>query len=384
MNRTLAPSPDEPCNGAPSNAATIVPAKAGNGDACACCLPRRGFLTGLAALGAASLVPACQSTPEAPPAALRTKPQRIDVHHHLVPPGYLAEIASRRAGSPVKWSPAMSIEDMDQSGIAISMVSLIQPGVWFGDVAQGRRLARQSNEYAPQLAQDYPGRFGSFATLPLPDTEGSLREIGYAFDTLNAEGFGLMTSYGDKYLGDAAFAPVWEELNRRQAVVYTHPLTPDCCRNVVTGLPPGVIEYATDTTRTIASVVFSGTAARYANIRWIFSHGGGTMPFLLSRFTREEAAIKDREQRLPEGVIYELRKFYYDTAQANHPGALEALLKIVAPSQVLFGSDFPFRPGAEVTAGLAAYPLEPRDRRAIDRDNALKLIPKLQYQLRPS
>ncbi|HEY6241328.1 MAG TPA: amidohydrolase family protein [Burkholderiales bacterium] len=355
-------------------------AEGGPNVCCACCPPRRGFLGKLAALGASAMLPnelLAQSAAKAP-AASGGKPFRIDVHHHLIPPGYLDEVGARRqGGGGVKWSPAMSIEDMDRSGIAVSLISLIQPAVWFGDVDLGRRLARKSNEYAAQLARDYPGRFGSFASIPLPDVEGSLREIEYALDTLKADGIGLMTSYQDKYLGDEAFAPVWKELNRRKAVVYTHPLTPDCCRNTVKGIPPGVIEYATDTTRTIASVVFSGTAARYPDIRWIFSHSGGTMPFLLSRFDREEAAMKEREQRVPRGVRYELKKFYYDTAQGNHSGALAALMKIAEPSRVLFGTDFPFRPGAEEIDGLAAFAFDPKDLRGIERENALKLLPTL-------
>jgi 6-methylsalicylate decarboxylase len=341
---------------------------------CARCPPRRKFLTGLAALGASALIPGAEAASKA---AARGKPRRIDVHHHILPPSYMSTIASRRLGSMVEWTPGKSIEDMDKNGIATSVMSLVQPGVWLGDIAQARQLAREANDYGAKLAGDYPDRFGLFATLPLPDAEGSLKEVEYALDTLKAQGIGLMTSYQDMYLGDAAFAPVWEELNRRKAVVYTHPLTPDCCRNVVKGLPPGVVEYATDTTRTIASLVFSGTAARYPGIRWIFSHGGGTMPFLLSRFTREEASMKEREQRLPNGLMHELKKFNYDTAQANHSGALAALMKIVAPSQVLFGSDFPFRPGAEVVEGLAAHRFKARDLRAIERENALKLMPSL-------
>ena len=345
---------------------------------CACCPPRRGFLGKMAALGASAVLPSAalaQGTKTKTKAA--AKPFRIDVHHHLVYPGYLDEIGQQRAGSGFKWTPQMSIEDMDKSGIAVSMLSLIQPSTSVPEPEKARHIARQSNEYGAQLVRDHPGRFGSFATVPLLDVQGSLKEIEYALDTLKAEGIGLMTSYQDKYLGDAAFAPVWEELNLRKALVYTHPLTPDCCRNTVKGLPAGVIEYATDTTRTIASLVFSGTAARYPNIRWIFSHGGGTMPFLLSRFTREESVMKDREQRLPRGVLYELKKFYYDTAQANHAGALAALVRVIPVTQVLYGSDFPFRPGGEVNEGLAQFRFKPRDLRAIDRDNALKLLPSL-------
>ena len=206
---------------------------------------------------------------------------------------------------------------MDKGGIATSVLSLSSPGVWFGDVEEGRRLARIVNDYGAMTAKDHPGRFGLFAALPLPDIDGSLREIEYALDTLKADGIGLLTSYGDKWLGDASFAPVWQELNRRKAVIYTHPTTPACCGNLKNEVPAVMIEWATDTTRTVASLLFSGAAARYPDIRWIFSHGGGTMPFLLSRFVYQEATMKGKERVLPKGLMYELKKFHYDTAQAN-------------------------------------------------------------------
>src|SRR5258706_14931427 len=341
-----------------------------------CCPAGRGFLGTLAALGAAALLPGelmAQGAKKAP-----GRPHRIDVHHHLMYPGSLDEVGGRRAGSSFKWSPEMSLEDMDKSGIAVSVLSLIQPSAVTTDVEKGRKIARLSNEYGAQLVRDHKGRFASFATLPLLDTEGALKEIGYALDTLKAEGIGLMTSYQDKYLGDASFAPIWEELNRRNAVIYTHPLSPDCCRNIKSEVPPAVVEYATDTTRTIASLVFSGTAARYPDIRWIFSHSGGTMPFLLSRFTRHEVDMKEKaKERVPKGVMYELKKFHYDTAQGNHAGALAALMKIVTPSQVLYGTDFPFRDGAEENGGLSVFRFGAKDLRAIERDNALKLLPTL-------
>jgi 6-methylsalicylate decarboxylase len=346
----------------------------GVGPGLPCCLPRRGFLGKLAALGASAMLPGELM------AQAGAKAHRIDVHHHLAYPGYLDEVAGQRrgGGAGLKWSPAMSIEEMDKSGIAVSILSLIQPSASVADPEKRRSIARKSNDYAAQLVRDHPRRFGSFASLPLVDTDASLKEIEYAFGALKAEGIGLMTSYQDKYLGDEAFAPVWEELNRRKAVVYTHPLTPDCCRNTVKDLPPGVVEYATDTTRTIASLVFSGTASRYPDIRWIFSHSGGTMPFLLSRFTRHELEMKERaKERMPKGVMYELQKFHYDTAQGNHSGALAALMKIVTPSQVLYGTDFPFRDGAEEIGGLSAFRFNPRDLLAIERENALKLLPAL-------
>jgi predicted TIM-barrel fold metal-dependent hydrolase len=245
------------------------------------------------------------------------------------------------------------------------------------DAVQTRNLARIINDYGAKMSQEFPGRFGLFAALPLPDIEGSLREIEYALDTLKADGIGVMTNYGDRWLGDASFAPVWEELNRRKAVICTHPNTPACCGNLKDEVGVGTIEWATDTTRTVASLLFSGTAARYPDVRWILSHGGGTMPFLLGRFVRQEVEMKEREKRLPKGLMYELKKFYYDTAQANHPGALAALLKLAPVSQILYGTDYPYRTSAEENDGLTAQHFPPKDLLAIERDNALRILPRL-------
>jgi 6-methylsalicylate decarboxylase len=326
-------------------------------------IPRRRFLAGLA--GASVL-------------RGQTKPYRIDVHHHLFPPEYRAAIDAMHVANLAAWTVQQSLEEMGKGGIAISLLSVSTPGVWFGEAGQARKLARVVNDYGARLVGDHPGKFGLFAALPLPDTEGSLREIEYALDTLKAPGIGLMTSYqvagSDRWLGDASFAPVWEELNRRKAVVYTHPDTPGCCGNLKDDVGPGTIEWATATTRTIASLLFSGTAAKYPNIRWIFSHGGGTAPFLLSRFLRQEKDMKEPQSKLPKGVLYELKKFYYDTAQANHPGALAALLKLAPVSQVLYGTDYPFRTASEEGGGLAAQHFRPQDLRAIESGNAKRLL----------
>jgi len=308
--------------------------------------------------------------------APRTKPYKIDVHHHFLPPRHVERIlALRESGRPPRWTPELSLEQMDQNGVATSITSLVQPGLWFGNNDEARSLARYCNEYGSQMAKDHPGRFGLFAALPLPDIEGSLREIEYALDTLHADGIGLFTQHDGKYLGDPAFAPVLDELNRRKAVVYVHPTQPVCCTGLVKGVTVSTIEYATDSTRTIASVLFSGTAARCPDIRFIFSHGGGTLPFLIGRF--ERLAEERKDAFLPHGVAPEARKFYYEVAQANHPGALAALLKLAPISNVLYGSDYPLRPVSQVTAGVDKYEFTAAQRRALERDNAVRLMPRL-------
>ena len=292
---------------------------------------------------------------------------RIDIHHHIAPPKYVEEMRALLQAPTLAWTPARSIDDMDQSGVATAITSITTPGVWIGDHEQGRRVARDCNDYAAKMAADHPGRFGLFAALPLPNVEASLREIEYGLDVLKADGIALFTSYRDKWLGDPAFEPVMAELNRRKAVVFTHPEAPLCCRGLIPGINEAVIEYATDTTRAIARLLFTGTAVRYPDIRWIFSHGGGTTPFLSERLVRA-GRLKHLEAHVPNGVMAELQRFYYDVAQIAHPMALASLTRMVPLSQILWGTDFPFRFGCEF--------FSENDLCKIDRDNALALLPR--------
>jgi 6-methylsalicylate decarboxylase len=313
-----------------------------------------------------------------------TKPHRIDVHHHHTPPPYLAALTARNILGPVReWTPDKSLADMDKAGVATALTSITTPALKFLDDAGARKLARECNEYSAKLAADSKGRFGMFAAMPMPYVEATLQEIAYALDTLKADGIGLLTSYGDKWLGDPAFAPVMEELNRRKAVVYTHPTTANCCGNLIAEVPDSIIEWGTDTTRTIASLVFSGTAARLRDVKFIFSHGGGTLPFLTERFVRLPQANKNVAARVPNGVEAELKRFYYDTAQAAHPYALASLTKLIPISQIVFGTDYPYRTAADHVKGLTDYGFSAADLMAIDRSNALRLLPQLKTSLAP-
>jgi len=348
-------------------------------------LDRRAFIGGLAATGVAGtqyLSPALAQPAAAGQAKGEAKPHRIDVHHHFSPPQWIAEVKGRELLQPanVNWTPAKSIEDMDKGAVAAAMISITNPGLWFGDKETTRRIARECNEYGAKLVQQHPTRFGLFAALPLPDVDATLKEIEYAFDTLKADGAHFMTSYGDTWLGNAAYTPVMAELNRRKAVVHVHPTAANCCKNLVPDVSSGIMEYGTDTTRAMLGVLFSGTAVRFPDIRYIWSHAGGTAPFLAGRIDRATRNLKEREQRLPNGAMPEMKKFYYDTAGAANPGAMASLLKLVTSANVLFGTDFP--PGGtsrDVAKALAelGLGLTDADLRAIDRDNAVRLLPRL-------
>ena len=309
----------------------------------------------------------------------QAKPHRIDVHHHIAPPSWLAAMdIIGRADFPLKnWSIQKTLDDMDKAGIAISMTSPTTPQVTPLGQAVAVRIARESNEYAKKMVVDHPGRFGVWAMLPLPHIDESLKEIAYAFDTLKVDGVGCMTSYGDKWLGHAHFAPVWEELNRRKATVYTHPTSANCCANLVQGVPDYMMEFGTDTARTIASLILSGTSQKYRDINWIWSHGGGALTAFAERFQIQVVSIPPYKDNITAEIMNgELRRFFYDTAQISGAVTMEALTKLVPVSQIVYGTDFPYRTGADHTKGVTGF-FKGKDLNMVDRENALRLIPRL-------
>jgi predicted TIM-barrel fold metal-dependent hydrolase len=340
---------------------------------------RRKFLAGMAAVG----LSAAASAGKIRIARALANRRLIDIHSHIIPPFYLAENRDRIAGSRggeisrawLEWTPQQSLAAMDEHGVATAMLSLSTPGVWFGNAEEARSTARRVNEYGAELVRNHPGRFGLFGAVPLPDTEGSLREIEYALDVLKADGIGLLTSYGDKWLGDPAYQTVLEELNRRKAVVFVHPTTPNCCRTLMPGISTIVAEVPQDTTRTIISLLFSGTLTRLKDIRFIFCHAGGTVPLVAARMTHY--GPKDFAEKLPNGVDYELKRLYYDIAVSGYRPAIAALTGLIPTNQILFGSDFPYRPLGETADTMPQLGLSDADLDAIGRDNALALLPRL-------
>ena len=355
---------------------------------------RRHVLSGFAVLGVGAMLRDGHSFVQK-----TTNLRRIDVHHHFTPPTYLNFLKAHNQSGGVQagqggllsaayagWTLPEDLDDMDRSGTATAILSITAPGFWFGEVNEVRKVARECNEYAAKLRSDHPGRFGSFATIPAVDTEGALREMEYALDTLKADGIGLYSNYSDVWLGNAKLAPIHEELNRRKAVVHVHPIEGNCCRNIVQDVSDTVAEYGADTTRTIASLIFSGTTTRYPDIIWIFSHAGGMMPFVIERFlagtqgeivpgivTKGQGNIPP--QKVPKGVLYELRKMYYDTAQATNPVAMGALRKVVPVSQILYGTDYWYRSAAEASGGLTTNGVfNAEELGAINRGNIERIL----------
>jgi 6-methylsalicylate decarboxylase len=331
---------------------------------------RRQFLTGCAALGTAAVLPQLR------PGAGGSRMFRIDTHSHFTTPA-LYKLSTARGvnqAALADWTPAKMLQQMEEGGVATSIISISDPGVHFGDNNAARALARDCNEYAATVVRDHPGRFGFFAVLPLPDVEGALREAVYALDTLKADGIGVLSSYEGKYLGNPHYSTLLEELNRRKAVIYCHPYCAACgAQTELTDAQNRGVEFVFDTTRTILSILQTGASARFSDIRFIWSHGGGTVPFITSR-------LANVNQKLPKGALAELQRFYYDTAQAFNPYTMPSFKKFVPIDRIVFGTDYPLGGGsaAAVAKGLRDNGgFTDAELRAIERDNALGLLPRL-------
>jgi len=309
-------------------------------------LTRRRLLAQLGALGGGALL-ASAGVARAVTAAPLAR-EVIDVHHHVASPSWLASGGTPEEGLVFKgWSIENTLAEMDSSGVSTAYVSFTVPGHRFDDPAAARRVSRDCNEYMAGLRVQHPGRFGFFALVPMPNVADTLAEIAYAYDTLKADGIGFFSSYGTLRVGDTSFEPVMAELNRRNAVVFVHSSVGPCCATTQQMFPTALIEFGADTTRAIAEYIFNGGTQKFPNVKMIWSHAGGTMPYLVQRFSADGGPKFEAQSKLlsrvPNGFVAEARKCFYDTAQIPSKGAMLALRAMVPASQILFGTDYPYK-----------------------------------------
>ena len=315
-----------------------------------------------------------------------TRPPLIDIHQHVIPDVYrsaLAGIGVLGSGENPwpQWSMPRMLELMDENSIAAVMISIASPGVYFGDLEFTRRLARQCNEAMARMVEDHPGRFGAMAFVPLPDVDASIREVAYALDELKLDGINLLSHTGERYLGHPDEDALYAELDRRNAIVFVHPVRPPLASMPPFNYPAGYTELVFDTTRAIVNLLCTGTLAKYPNIRFVMAHMGGVTPFLKFRLSGLDDEPRFRE-RLPDGVTAYLRRLYYDVTQSTSPGALAALLDVADPARILFGTDYPFARNAEkvmrdTIAAVADFPgFGALTHRKVTCENARLLFPR--------
>lgn len=305
---------------------------------------------------------------------------RIDTHHHFMPDAFVRTIGAERLASvtPTRtlpdWSVQRALDLCGTYGIAEAILS-ISPGYPALAPAIERPLMRTCNDIAATIRRDHPGKFGHFASIPMFDRGEALKEIDYAFGTLKADGIVVFTNYGGRYLGDPSFDEIWQELNRRKAVVFIHPTAPGGV--VPDGQPPeAIMEFPFDTTRAAVSLMFAGVTRRCPDISFVLSHAGGALPFLAGRIAGAARLNPKVAANVPD-VMAEIRKFWFDTALSGNPSALAALLEVADPARITFGSDFPYVPDIGIrvnVAGADHYPMDAHVRGGIGRGNAARLL----------
>jgi 6-methylsalicylate decarboxylase len=337
---------------------------------------RRKLLKNLAMAGAAAALPVDVLSQFVNKST--AKGGRIDVHHHHIPPALLAVLPPGDRGRLGSWTPERSIEQMDKFDISIAILSMTQMGdLLYDGTEKGNAAVRTGNEYGAKIMAEHPKRFGLFTGVPLPDIDAVMKEMEVGLDQLKADGIGIYTNDNhNRWPGDPYYDPMWQELNRRKAVLYMHPLAPQCCRNLNDSVPTAMNEFDFDITRACTSILANGVLHKYPNVRIIIPHSGGTMPVLAGRIKDRYPSDAKHAEYIPNGVWAELKKFYFDIAHASYAMPLAALLKFAPESNILFGTDLSPEPIESTVNELPASGLSPALMRAIERGNAERLFPR--------
>ncbi len=309
----------------------------------------------------------------------------IDLHNHFIPDVYRQTLANAGIDSVGRvplpaWSIETGLREMDELGIAKAILSISAPGVYFGEQAFATDLARRTNADLADMVVRHPDRIGGFATLPLPDVDAALAE----WERARSEGMAgviLLTNYGGKYLGHPDFAPLLDELSSQGALIFLHPTLPAGVEALDLALPPPLMEFVFDTTRTLADMIFTGALDRYSGANWVAGHLAGTLPFVAGRLSLIEHSPRDAYAAFRERgrtVQSYLEQLYYDTAVSASPASLSAVMEFVGSDRLVFGSDRPFLP-MEVAAGMGGMlqgfeGFSPRDLDSIGHGNARRLL----------
>ena len=311
----------------------------------------------------------------------------LDVHHHVVSVSYFEYLASKGINHPSVFESAESshLAMMDEYGIERAVLSVAAPGVHFGDDKEARDHARRINEFSADLAARYRDRFSYFACLPLPDVDGAIEEVLHSLKDGSAKGVVLLTNIQGRYLGYPDFDPLMEELANEKALVFVHPTPMQGMHQP--RFRPALADFLLDTTRAAIGLVTSGTVSRFPDLRFILSHGGGFVPYAAHRIAWLSEMFDDkyndgRAGMSADEILAGLRTFYFDLALSSSGPQLAALLKLVPISQVMYGSDYPYRLGVEAVEGVDTYPFTVAERRAIDSENAIRVMPSLKSPAR--
>jgi aminocarboxymuconate-semialdehyde decarboxylase len=321
----------------------------------------------------------------------------IDFHNHFYPPEYIkaieqgpsaVRITRDSAGNPCLHYPGdynvavpghRDIEYREQvlkeSGVDTQVITLTTPGTHIEGGAAALRLARLVNDAFACIVADKRGRFVSLATLPLCDPAASVIELRRAMEQLKFRGVMVFSNINGVALSDRSFWPLWEAANELGAIVHIHPTNPLGVEAMLDYWLMPLVGFLMDTTLAAASLVFSGVAERFPNIKWVLGHLGGAIPYLAERLDRGYEAFADCRKNISRAPSSYLKKFYFDTVNFD-PHALELAVGFAGAGQILAGSDYPHQIGSipKMLESLQAMRISEEDRQKIFGGNAKRLL----------
>ncbi|KAL3483029.1 hypothetical protein BJX62DRAFT_249977 [Aspergillus germanicus] len=279
--------------------------------------------------------------------------ERIDTHCHIK---YGWDKPDGMPAIP-KWSPEGHITLMKKLNIKRSILSITSPGTHLkvNDFELARQVTRETNDEIAEVHRNFPDKFSFFASLPLPDVDGSLQEIERVRDVDGCCGFALMTNAQAHYLGDEIYAPVFEKLNERPTVIFMHPT--DCCsinnpdtEKPLPQYPTPMLEYYFDTTRAVVNLLLTEAPTKYPNLTFLVSHCGAALPSLVERVGVFSTSLLKGNAKLSSDTLKELlrTRFYFDLAGFPFPDLIHGYLRFGDTSRLLYGSDYPYTPQALV------------------------------------
>jgi aminocarboxymuconate-semialdehyde decarboxylase len=321
----------------------------------------------------------------------------IDFHNHYYPPEYIKALEQGPSAVRITYdaerNPCLHYpgdynvavpghRDIDyreqvlkDSGVDVQVITLTTPGTHIEEPATAVRLARLVNDAFARVVADKRGRFAALATLPLCDPGASVAELRRAVEQLKFRGAMVFSNINGTALSDRRFWPLWETANQLGAVIHIHPTNPVGVEAMLDYWLMPLVGFLMDTTLAAASLVFSGVAERFANIKWVLGHLGGAIPYLAERLDRGYEAFAECRQNISRPPSSYLKQFFFDTVNFD-PRALELAVSFAGAGQVLAGSDYPHQIGSisRMKESLKAMRVPEQDRQRILGGNAEKLL----------
>jgi aminocarboxymuconate-semialdehyde decarboxylase len=242
---------------------------------------------------------------------------------------------------PAMFDYDLRVRTMNEVGVDVGIVSLTCPNCYWGGPEVSLRAARLMNDDMIAARIAHPDRIRWFASLPWQYPALALSELERTV-AAGASGVMVLANVDGAPLTDPALAPIWSAIDARALPVLVHPTAPPGVRDMdmVRFQLTASIGFTFDTSLAIARMIYDGFFDRYARLRIIAAHGGGALPYLVSRMDQCYDNIPACRERITVRPSEYLPRICAD-AVVFAPGVLALCVQTFGADNVLYGSDYP-------------------------------------------